>query len=329
MFYLFFKAKRFIFAKKRGVIFKNLTFLSIIVYYKDMKCLFVYNPKSGKGKFKKKEEYIVKKLSQKFSTVDVIQTERAGHAKEIAEKACGKYDVLVCAGGDGTLSEVVGGVAEKEKAPLLGYIPAGTVNDVARSLSIPKKLDKALDHIINGKPFTHDIFKAGKCYGIYVCCAGLFTETSYATGQSNKRRLGKIAYVLHGARKMFTTKAMPIKLCYEGGEIEEKSAFLLISNSRYTASFPINRRADLKDGLVDVVLIKERKEKVSLSGIGKVLSLFLFGLAKRSKKGVTRLQLSSFDIQTSENSAINIDGEYAFNGSFHFEVIKGGVKILL
>ena len=128
---------------------------------------------------------------------------------------------------------------------------------------------------------------------------------------------------------MFTTKAMPIKLCYEGGEIEEKSAFLLISNSRYTASFPINRQADLQDGLVDIVLIKERKEKVSLSGIGKVLSLFLFGLAKRSKKGVTRLQLSSFDIQTSESSAINIDGEYAFNGSFHFEVIKGGVNILL
>lgn len=294
-----------------------------------MKCLFVYNPNSGKGKFKKKQDFIVKKLSQKFSVVDVMQTERVGHAKEIAQSACGKYDVLVCAGGDGTLSEVVSGIAEKENSPMIGYLPAGTVNDVAHSLGIPRALDKALDRIINGKPFAHDIFKAGDHYGIYVCCAGLFTETSYHTNQKDKKRFGKVAYVFHGAKKMFTTKSIPIKLCYEGGEIEEKSAFLLISNSRYTASFPINRQADLQDGLVDVVLIKERKEKVSLSGIGKVLSLFLFGLAKRSKKGVTRLQLSSFDIQTSENSAINIDGEYAFNGSFHFEVIKGGVKILL
>ena len=256
-----------------------------------MKCLFVYNPNSGKGKFKKKQDFIVKKLSQKFSVVDVMQTERVGHAKEIAQSACGKYDVLVCAGGDGTLSEVVSGIAEKENRPMIGYLPAGTVNDVAHSLAIPKKLDKALDHIINGKPFAHDIFKAGDHYGIYVCCAGLFTETSYATGQSSKRKLGKL-YVYLFARKMFTTKSIPIKLTFEGGEIETSCAMLLIANSRCVASFPVNKKASLQDGLVDIVLVKEKKEIVSPSGIAKVLSMFLRGIGRKAGKDFIKLKLS-------------------------------------
>lgn len=294
-----------------------------------MKCLFVYNPNSGKGKFKKKQDFIVKKLSQKFSVVDVMQTERVGHAKEIAQSACGKYDVLVCAGGDGTLSEVVSGIAEKENSPMIGYLPAGTVNDVAHSLGIPRALDKALDRIINGKPFAHDIFKAGEHYGIYVCCAGLFTETSYHTNQKDKKRFGKVAYVFHGAKKMFTTKSIPIKLTFEGGEIETSCAMLLISNSRYVASFPVNKKASLQDGLVDIVLVKEKKEIVSLSGIAKVLSIFLRGIGRKAGKDFIKLKLSSFDLETSPDVVINIDGEKAFEGSFYFEVIKEGVQIII
>ena len=294
-----------------------------------MKCLMIYNPKSGKGKLVGQEKTIVQKLKSKFSIVDVQRTEYAGHAIELAQNSCGKYDVLVCAGGDGTLSEVVNGVEEKEKAPIIGYIPVGTVNDFAHSVGIPNNINKAVDKIINGVPFSHDIFKVNNKYGIYVCCAGLFTETSYNTNQKNKKKLGKVAYVFHGMKKMFSTKSLKVKFSSEEMIYEGKLAMMLMANSRYVASFPINKKACLNDGLVDVVLIKEKKNKVSLSGVNKVLSMFLFGINRKPNNKVLRLKLKSFDIETDDNTTINIDGEKGESGSFHFEVIKEGVKIFI
>jgi len=99
-----------------------------------MRCLFAYNPVSGKGKIKKKLGYIVKKLSQKFETVKLYQTKGPGELSKIAREACGNFDVFIFSGGDGTIHEVICGLAEQENKPLLGYIPTGTVNDVARSM---------------------------------------------------------------------------------------------------------------------------------------------------------------------------------------------------
>ena len=102
-----------------------------------MKCVYIFNPNSGKKKHVKMQDYIVKKLLDKFEVVDVRPTKKRGDASEFAKEACGIYDVIVVAGGDGTLNEVINGIAENENRPKIGYIPTGTCNDLARSLKIP------------------------------------------------------------------------------------------------------------------------------------------------------------------------------------------------
>lgn len=294
-----------------------------------MKCLFVYNPRSGKCKQSKYQDYIVSKLKTKYDTVDVCPTEYRGHAEKLARNSCGCYDLLVVAGGDGTLNEIVNGIAEQQQQPLVGYIPQGTVNDVGHSLRIPRRIKKAVSIILNGKPFAHDIFKANDRYGIYVCCAGLFTETSYATDQNVKKAVGKAAYFFHGLKKVFSTECVQMDFVFDGGHIEGCFAFLLVLNSRNVGSFGINRKAKLDDGLVDVVLVKDRKEKVSLSGIARVFSIFTLGFKHRLDKNIITLRLDQFHATVRSDTVINLDGEKSSEGSFTFTVIPKGVQILV
>ena len=104
-----------------------------------MRCLFAYNPVSGKGKIKKKLAYIVERLSEKYDEVVVYETKRAGDIVNVASKAV-EYDAFIFSGGDGTFNEVLTGLGEHGKDVVLGYIPTGTVNDVARTMKIKRNI---------------------------------------------------------------------------------------------------------------------------------------------------------------------------------------------
>ncbi len=292
------------------------------------KCLFVYNPLSGKGKIAKNENNILEMLKGKF-TVDVHRSQYGGNIGEIITEKGNNYDIIVVAGGDGTLNEAINSIARLENKVKIGYIPAGTVNDVSHSLGIPCNMKKAVKNILEGQEFKHDIFKMNDRYGIYVCCSGLFTESSYATDQNKKKKIGKVAYALHGAKKIFTTPAVKLKLSYDGGEIEGKYALMLILNSKSVAGFKVNRKAALNDGLVDVVLIKTKKDKVNFPAVCRVAKFFLKGVDNKYNKNIQHLLLDKFRVETQSDTVINLDGEKIGKGSFDFEVIKEGVTIIV
>ena len=292
------------------------------------KCLFAYNPQSGKGKIVKREKYIVDSLSQKYE-VTVLRSEYIGHIGEYISMHGEEFDTIVVAGGDGTLNETINSVVRLSKTIQIGYIPCGTVNDVAHSLNIPRNVKKALKVILDGKVFLHDIFKCNDRYGIYVCCSGIFTEASYATSQSSKRKVGKLAYGLHGIKKIFSTNSFDIKLSYENGEICEKCCLMLILNSKNVAGFKPNRHAVLNDGKVDVALVKAKKNRVRLCDILRVAKLFLFGLPKKSSKNIQVFKLSSLKVETGDDLAINIDGESLEKGSFELRVYKQKIAIFV
>lgn len=294
-----------------------------------MKCLYVYNPKSGKGKAEKKKKEIVEKLSSFFDELEVVKTNFSGHAKELASSACGKYDYLVVAGGDGTLNEVVNGVAEKEGRPILGYIPLGTVNDFAHSVGIPRNINKAVHTICNGKPLSHEIFKAGDHYGIYVCAMGIATDTSYATKQLAKKTLGKFAYFCYAFKRIFRYKPIPMTIQFDGGKIEDRFALLLTVNSRYVASFKINRNFAFNDGYVDIMLVQERKKYVRLRSLITIARVFMLGIGNRLPKNAIRLHLKEFTLSAPDSAVLNLDGEGLGSGKFNFTVIKDGVQIIV
>ena len=295
-----------------------------------MKCIFVYNPESGNGKIKKYRDYILKELASKYGEVDCVETRHAGDATELARNACGVYDYFFVSGGDGTINEVVNGFGENENTPILGIIPSGTVNDVAHSLHISKNLKKAVKNLIEGEVFEHDIFKVNDRYGIYVCCTGLFSKTSYDTARYSKKKLGKLAYFLRGVKEVMTTKPTKLELHIDGEKIKKDCAMLLIFNSRSTAGFNVNKKALLDDGVVEVVIFHSHKKSIWLFDLLRTVRFFLFGVNSiRKSKNVTYRQSSNFKIKLAEDTVINLDGEKSGKGTFEFSVINKGLKILI
>lgn len=298
-----------------------------------MKCLFVYNPHSGKSGLVSRINFILQELQSIYDEVDYKPTEYAGHARKIASDSCGKYDVLIVSGGDGTFNEIVNGLAEKENAPVVGYLPSGTVNDISRSLNIPKNLKKALNVIRDNNVYEHDIFKSNKDYGIYFCGAGAFTSTSYATEQKHKKAWGKIAYFFNCISEISDIQDFDIKITDKNGYVTSgKYIMMLIINSRSAAGFKMNTRANLNDGKVDVVLIKRENKKfiTYLNSLFAIAKIFLFDQhVLKSNKYITKLQLDEFKLENSKRAIINIDGEQGSYGNMHFKVINKGLKIIV
>ena len=296
-----------------------------------MKCLYVYNPKSGKQSHEKNTCYIVSKLKSKYDVVDVKATTKRGDAGKYAMDACGVYDVLVISGGDGTVNEVINAIAIKNDRPKIGYIPTGTTNDLAHSLKIPTKIKKALNIILNGKTTKHDIFKINNMFGIYVCAFGIFTASSYTASQNQKKTFGKLAYYFTGVKEIGSAKKFHLTLEGNNYLVEDDVILGIIANSRYVSGYKINKMAKCDDGYVNVILFKERKKKgISLKMLLKVIRLFLFGVTTlNNSKDCVILKLNKFRIDFKENPTINVDGENAFNGSFELEVLKEHIEIFV
>lgn len=296
-----------------------------------MKCVYIYNPTSGKMKNGKKTQYIIGRLKEKFNELEVKPTGKRGDAGDFAREACGNCDVLVVAGGDGTLNEVINAIVPCQNRPKIGYIPTGTTNDLAHSLRIPKNTKKALNIILQGNTIKHDVFKAGQKYGIYVCGFGVFTGCSYNAAQKYKKHFGRIAYAMNGAKEMFTGKPFDLELITEDKNFSGKFVLGLIVNSRYVAGFKINKMACCNDGFVNVVLVKTHAKKhFTLASLLRVFRVFLFGIKSlnHSKKCII-LKLNKFKINVEKNITINLDGEEGFKGSFDFEVLPEAVEIMV
>ena len=133
------------------------------------KLLFVFNPCSGKAQIKNQLLDIVDTMVKADYEVTIYPTQCAGDAKEKVEALAGNYDLVVCSGGDGTLDEAVTGMMHRETKVPLGYIPAGSTNDFASSLGIPKDMEKAAEVAVTGKTFPCDVGLFNEDY--FLCCS--------------------------------------------------------------------------------------------------------------------------------------------------------------
>ncbi len=296
-----------------------------------MNCIFIYNPVGGKGKIEKKKAYILKELREKYDEVEVCATQCAGDMTRIARESVGKYDAIIFAGGDGSFNELLQGVGDFEERPVLGYIPSGTVNDVAHSLKIPKSIKKALRVIKTGRVEEIDCMRANDRYAIYVVTTGAFTSATYNTSQSKKNHVGRIAYGMEGLRHNLNFQSFPITCKGAGTCVQTEGVLIAFINSRYVAGFKMNKRADLQDGEMEVAIIEGQKKRNIFKRIGSLFAiagLFLFGYRAKIRN-VTHLKGNAFDVELADDIVWNIDGEKGFGGSIHIEVIPKKVRILV
>ena len=152
--------------------------------------LFV-NPAAGREEMGHQLMDVISRFTAAGYDVTCHPTQKPGDIPEVLRRMGRDFDMIVACGGDGTLNETVTGLMEMEQKPLLGYIPAGTVNDFATSLHIPKTIPEAAETIIAGEPFPVDMGGFNDRYFTYVAAFGAFTKVSYATPHASKQALGR------------------------------------------------------------------------------------------------------------------------------------------
>lgn len=301
-----------------------------------MKCLFVYNPISGKGKAEKNKAYIVKKLSERFGEVDVYATQSSGDMTRAAADACGRYDVLVFAGGDGSFNEVVMGLGERENRPVLGYIPTGTVNDIARSTGIPRSVRGAVKTIVTSQAYALDVMKVNDSYVMYVACSGGLTGCSYKTKQKDKRNFGKIAYALEVLKNELEFDEYPVTFTSGNGTVDTKAVMVMIMNGISVASMPVNNMAVMDDGEAEVIIVcdepRRRETKVHrhFRYFFSAIKVFTRGYKRlRKHKQMCTYKGSDFSMTVSPDIVWNFDGEQGMNGNINVKVLNKHIKLII
>lgn len=295
-----------------------------------MNCLFLYNPNSGKGKIAEKLKQIKKTLEKKFENVDVVATLSGDDMTRKAEEGAKRYDVIVFSGGDGSFNRVLQGIGNSDVT--LGYIPAGTANDVARSLGISKKLSRALHTIIDGRVEHVDCMRVnGTHYCMYIAAAGAFTQITYSTPQKFKRALGRLAYAIEGLKKNMKLDVFPVRITSGGKTLESSAVFLLVLNGRSVAGFPVNKDASMVDGVLETAVVQQAKKPNLFQKIGAYFSmaaLFLRGVKVR-RRNIQALYGAEVDIETRDDIVWDFDGEEGICGSVHIEALRGHVKMFV
>ena len=233
------------------------------------RALVIVNPRAGTRKSRKDMFEIVDRLSQEGYKVAAQTTTKQGDATEFVEKYGEKQNLIVCCGGDGTLNEVINGVLNKKLDAPLGYVPAGTTNDFARTLQLPKKAEKSMDRILSGYPHAYDMGAFNGRKFTYIASLGAFTKVSYSTPQKIKNALGHTAYLLEGVKEIGSIA--PFKATFIANDEIYEGEFLFgaISNSTSIAGlFKLNKLdVRLDDGEFELTLIRNPKNIADLNGI--------------------------------------------------------------
>lgn len=225
------------------------------------KVLLIVNPCSGKSRKRVSAQTIAGMFPTGRYRVTLRLTERAGHAAELVRQYAGEHDLVVCAGGDGTLNETINGVMDMAHRIPVGYIPMGSTNDFATTLGIPSDVREAVDIITSGHKNWYDIGLFNNRYFQYVASFGAFTSASYSTPQRLKNIFGHSAYILTGMFQWKDLKPTPMKIEYDDVVIEDDIYFGAISNSTSVAGMfkfdPNTVRLD--DGVFEVLLVRKLK----------------------------------------------------------------------
>ena len=276
--------------------------------------LFIVNPRSGKGTIKYHILDILDIFSKKDMDLTVHITQARLDACKIAMEEGGRYDLVILSGGDGTLDEVVTGLMRSGQKRVLGYIPAGSTNDFANSLGIPKQMEQAARLITDGVPFSCDIGKFNDNYFVYVAAFGMLTDVSYQTRQDLKNALGHAAYVLEAMKRMGTWRSSHLYIECEEYTGEGDYVFGMVTNSDSVGGFKglPGKNVALNDGMFEVMLVHTPKNLIEWQ---EAISAVLF--PDQKSEVVQRFKTKHMVITSETPVAWTRDGE---NGGEHTRV---------
>lgn len=274
---------------------------------KQKSLLFIVNPVSGKKMILKEMGAVLSVFNKNDYLPTVYYTQKRGDATDFVEQYGKDYDIVCCAGGDGTLNEVVTGIMCSGSNNSVAYIPCGSTNDFALSRGLSANPVQQAERIVQKDAIKeYDIGQFANQYFTYAAAFGAFSHVSYATDQNLKNIFGHTAYLLSGIKDLSNIKPVHAIVCSNGRRLEDDFLFGAVSNSTSvggTVSLP-GELVDTADGKFEVILIKMPKSILDLNDI--VMSLIS---QKYDSQHITFFQTDSLTVETSVPYAWTLDGE--------------------
>ena len=291
------------------------------------RALVIVNPRAGTKKSKKDMFEIVDRLSQKGYNVSAQTTTQSGDGSRFIREYGQDQDLIVCCGGDGTLNEVINGVLSCGLKTPIGYVPAGTTNDFARTLQLPKKAEKCMDRILSGWPHHYDIGQFNDRKFSYIASLGAFTKVSYSTPQKIKNALGHTAYLLEGVKEIGNITPFEAEFTANGETYAGDFLFGAISNSTSIAGlFKLKGlEVRLDDGEFELILIRNPKNVKDLRGILQGLTK-----GKYDPRYVVFTHAEKIDFKAPKPLPWTLDGEPGGEQTeVHISVLHDAINIIM
>lgn len=306
------------------------------------KALLLINGIAGTAQMGHRVWHIIETLVRegyKVSAWPILPSEGLGSEEILSqEESEGQaWDLIVCCGGDGTLMHVVNGVMRLSERPVLGYIPAGSTNDFARSAGIPSQYEDALRAIVSGRKFRYDIGRFNDRYFNYVAAFGAFVAVTYTTDQSFKNIFGHAAYVLNGISTLGQSISYKchMRVRADGFEAEDDYVFGLVYNSTSVGGIRLRESADVRldDGKFGLLLIKAPE---NLAEAGQIIQGFLDDAQnnpdslRENSYVISLREITRLEISAPAGAAWTLDGEYGGEPeNVVIEVVPGAMQIMV
>ena len=289
------------------------------------RALLIINPVSGKRAIIRFIPKIIRTLMDAGYLVTTTVTSRRDEARELAAALGGSFDLVCCTGGDGTLNEVVSGLADASLDVPLGYIPCGSTNDFAISRGLSPDIPTAAERAAKGICRRYDVGRFGDRYFSYVAAFGAFSWLSYTTDQNLKNALGHTAYLLDAIKDLYKIKPIRLQLEANGVHYDDEYIFGAICNSTSVAgtiTLP-EQIVNTRDGIFELLLIKMPKTIVDLDQI-------IRGLLSQdySSPLIDFFQTRELDLICPPGLEWALDGEYvSTQDRVHVSVMPGFLQL--
>ncbi len=289
----------------------------------------IYNPTSGKETMKKNLADILAILEQAGYEASAFATtpEEDSARNEAKRAALTGFDLVVAAGGDGTINEVVNGIAPLKKRPKMAIIPGGTTNDYARALKIPRDNPKAAAEVILKKQtIKMDIGKTPESYFINIAAGGHLTELTYEVPSELKSIFGYLAYLAKGAELLPRIKPIKMRLVYDEGEYYGNASMFFLGLTNSVGGFEqIAPDAKLDDGKFSLIIVKT----ANIFEIIHLVSLMLNGGKHINDHRLIYTKTSRLEVDVPDKShrlMINLDGEYGGDAPMVFKNLHNHIE---
>ena len=282
-----------------------------------MKVLYLYSDKTGVIKSERKVNRLNNKLREIYPEIVIKKTENLHDFEENIRKSAGIFDILIVAGGDGTLKLAVNILMsiEKGERPALGYIPTGTVNDAGKAVGYKGSIRQALKVLKQGNIDIVDICKVNNEYFNFVCAAGAFSDIAYVVQRGYKKFFGRLAYYFYAVSQVFKRRIIECEVETKNEKFSVKTPFIMVMNSRNVGGFPVNFDFSVKDGLVEVYITKP--------GLFNGLLHYAF-----FKVRTTKLKVDWIRITLKNDEYWCFDGERGDKKSVEISVLKQELKVI-